>query len=187
MKTAELIRRRKTRVGTVRGPSLFELTLDLGRSSGVKHFLVGSTPETLKRLTDEVNHRYPGVLIAGTYSPPFCELSDNYILGIVEAMDEELPDIIWVGLGTPKQDLVAVSLSQSISSTVIGVGAAFDFVAGTVREAPRWLQNTGFEWVFRLICEPRRLWRRYLFGNLGFILAVVGGLFWGSTRLKVDS
>jgi N-acetylglucosaminyldiphosphoundecaprenol N-acetyl-beta-D-mannosaminyltransferase len=121
------------RTGRVRGPSFFVEVLDRGRASGLRHFMLGATDETLAKLVDEAESRYPGVHVVDTYAPPFGPIE--------ETIDE----------------------------------AAFDFVAGSVKEAPKWVQNSGFEWAYRLCSEPRRLWRRYLFGNARFILAVMRG------------
>jgi N-acetylglucosaminyldiphosphoundecaprenol N-acetyl-beta-D-mannosaminyltransferase len=137
----------------VRGPDLFENVLDFGRADGVKHFLLGSTPGVLNRLEVSLASRYEGLKIVG---------KDKRI----EASDAE---IVWVGLGTPKQDLEVKRLAESMPVVAIAVGAAFDFSAGTVAAAPKWVQRTGLEWLHRLIKEPRRLWRRYFFGNARFV------------------
>ncbi|MBD1538840.1 WecB/TagA/CpsF family glycosyltransferase [Arthrobacter sp. S13_S34] len=159
----------------VRGPALFEKVIDLGRQHGVRHFLLGSTPETLDLLEAALKHRYPGVKVVGKYSPPFRSLSARDI----EYQDTQIlnadADIVWVGLGTPKQDLEARRLARDKGLYAIAVGAAFDFSAGTKKEAPRWVGNLGLEWLFRFASEPRRLWRRYLIGNLVFIRAVAKG------------
>lgn len=157
----------------VRGPSLFALTMEYGAAYGTRHFLLGSTPETLPLLSAELNRRYPGVIISGVFSPPFAAPDDAYVNTCAAAVRDSETDLVWVGLGTPKQDIVGTALASSLGLTTINVGAAFDFVAGTVREAPRWVQNSGFEWLYRLFSEPRRLWRRYLFGNLRFVRSVL--------------
>ena len=170
------ISRKDSRPRSVRGPSYFELALDLGRRVSTRHFLVGSTPETLEILVGEIERRYPGALIVGSYSPPFADVSDEYISDIVNVVGSSAPHMIWLGLGTPKQDFVSAALAQQVAVPVIGVGAAFDFVAGTVKEAPRFLHNSGFEWMFRFMTEPRRLWRRYILGNLKFLYVVATGM-----------
>lgn len=170
------ISRKASKPRSVRGPSFFELALDLGRKDSTRHFFVGSTPDTLELLVGEIERRYPGALVVGSYSPPFADVSDEYIADIANVIGSTAPHMIWLGLGTPKQDFVSAALAQRVSVPVIGVGAAFDFVAGTVREAPRFLHNSGFEWVFRLVTEPRRLWRRYVLGNLKFLYVVASGM-----------
>jgi len=153
----------------VRGPGLFNAVMDVGREYGLSHFLLGTTDDTLTLLQIELEARYPGVQIAGTYSPPFRPLTDAERCTQDERIRTSEADITWVGLGTPKQDFEAQRLARSLPGVVVAVGAAFDFVAGTKREAPAWMRNAGLEWVFRLASEPRRLWRRYLVGNTIFV------------------
>ncbi|MET3143553.1 UNVERIFIED_ORG: N-acetylglucosaminyldiphosphoundecaprenol N-acetyl-beta-D-mannosaminyltransferase [Arthrobacter sp. UYEF2] len=157
----------------VRGPSLFERVLDEGREQGVRHLLLGSTPETLALLEASLVSRYPGLHIVGSISPPFRNLSaDDY-----ETQDDEIascrPHIVWVGLGTPKQDFEAQRLARQGDFLAIAVGAAFDFSAGTKKEAPPWMAHIGVEWIYRFGSEPKRLWRRYLVGNFVFLYSAV--------------
>ena len=101
--------------------------------------------------------------VVGTYSPPFRPLTEAEDEGVVEMINMAEPDIVWVGLSTPKQEKwMAAHIDRLNAPVLIGVGAAFDFHAGLVKRAPRWIQHSGFEWLFRLMSEPRRLWRRYL-------------------------
>lgn len=157
----------------VRGPDLFEKVMDVGREYGLRHYLLGTTTETLRMLIIELERRYPGVLIVGSQSPPFRELTD----GEQAQQDNEIrlsgAQITWVGLGTPKQDIEAQRISRALPGVAVAVGAAFDFVAGVRPEAPRWMSSIGLEWAFRLASEPRRLWRRYLIGNFVFVWAVL--------------
>ena len=159
--------------GQVRGPSFFAECLDRGRQSGVRHFFLGGTQGLLESLVAEGSRRYPGIIVCGTYSPPFRELTaaENAVQN--QLILAAVPDVVWVGLGTPKQDFEAQRLSEELGVTTAGVGAAFDFVAGSKREAPRWVRQMSMEWCFRLLTEPRRLWRRYLFGNTRFIAMVL--------------
>ena len=111
-----------------------------------------------------------GIQFAGTHSPPFHELSEAEDREIVSEINAAQPDIVWVGLGTPKQERwMADHLERLNASVLIGVGAAFDFLSGTKAQAPRWLQQNGLEWAFRLATEPRRLWKRYLIYNPWFL------------------
>ncbi|MDT5181799.1 MAG: N-acetylglucosaminyldiphosphoundecaprenol N-acetyl-beta-D-mannosaminyltransferase, partial [Mycobacterium sp.] len=167
--------RHPQKVGRVRGPSFFVGVLDHGRSSGLRHFMLGATDDTLTKLVDETTTRYPGVNIVDAYAPPFGPVEETVNDECIERIARAKPDIVWIGLGTPKQDFAAAALAERLPGVFVGVGAAFDFVAGSVREAPKWVQNSGFEWAYRLMSEPRRLWRRYLFGNARFILAVLRG------------
>lgn len=168
--TMRVLRRGQFRHGgRVRGPSLFAECLDAGREHGLRHFLLGTTDETLASLRTRVETRYPDVQVSGTYSPPFRPLDEEFVEDCRRRVAESDSDIVWVALGVPKQDLLALELSRRLDLTCVGVGAAFDMLAGRVREAPRWMQRLGVEWVFRLATEPRRLWRRYLLGNLTFL------------------
>ena len=163
------------KAGRVRGPSFFVQVLDQGRSSDLRHFMLGATDETLTKLVDETTSRYPGVHIVDAYAPPFGPVDQAVDEECIERIAKANPDIVWIGMGTPKQDFAAAALAERLPGVFIGVGAAFDFVAGSVREAPKWVQNSGFEWAYRLMSEPKRLWRRYLFGNARFMLAVLRG------------
>jgi N-acetylglucosaminyldiphosphoundecaprenol N-acetyl-beta-D-mannosaminyltransferase len=162
----------KSRLRQVRGPSFFEQVMEAGRAHGLRHYLLGSTPETLGKLKQELGDRFPGVQIVGLESPPFRPMDAVEIREQDARIIEKAPSIVWVGLGTPKQDYEAKRVSASCDCIAIAVGAAFDFVAGTKREAPRWMTNIGVEWIFRFASEPRRLWRRYLIGNLIFLRAM---------------
>lgn len=169
--------------GPVRGPSFFELMLDRGREQKVRHFLLGATPETLVLLQESIATKFPGAIIAGVFAPPFGTLDDSFYRGSEEAIANCQPDIVWVALGAPKQDFASAELTRRLEVSTAGVGAAFDFLAGTVTEAPEWIRNTGFEWVHRLASEPRRLWKRYLFGNARFIFRSEISL-WNQKRIS---
>jgi N-acetylglucosaminyldiphosphoundecaprenol N-acetyl-beta-D-mannosaminyltransferase len=161
------------RIQQVRGPQLFLDVLDVGRSSGMRHFFLGSTDDVLQRMCACLTERFAGLEIVGTYSPPFRQLTAEEFAYQDALIRQSAADIVWVGLGTPKQDIEAASLAQSTARPAVAVGAAFDFAAGTLRVAPTWMQRVGLEWLFRLASEPRRLWQRYLFGNARFVWAVL--------------
>jgi N-acetylglucosaminyldiphosphoundecaprenol N-acetyl-beta-D-mannosaminyltransferase len=167
------LERNGQRFGQVRGPSFFVRCLDEGRAQGVRHFLVGGSPELLESLKDVVGRRFPGTQIVGMISPPFRTLTDAERAEQDSEIQASDADVVWVGLGTPKQDFEAQRICDTLGVTSAAVGAAFDFVAGTKPEAPEWMRKLGPEWVFRLMSEPRRLWRRYLFGNTRFLLIVL--------------
>lgn len=158
--------------GRVRGPSLFRRVLEKSRDTGLRHMFVGATEETLTRLIAAIDKEYPGVEVGGVYAPPFASVSDAFIEDIAQVAQYHDCDLVWIGLGTPKQDIVAALLAERVNAPCVGVGAAFDFVAGTVPEAPEFYQRFGLEWIYRFASEPRRLWRRYTIGNLHFLLAV---------------
>ena len=156
-----------------RGPDLMRQALIQGRARGRRHFLYGSTPEVLELLQKQIEQFAPGAVIAGAESPPFGDQSEEAFMAAADRMRAVDADVVWVGLGTPRQDWAAAALGRHLDAVIVPVGAAFDFLAGTKREAPAWLRETGFEWVFRLLTEPRRLWRRYLLGNAGFLWGIL--------------
>lgn len=159
----------------VGGPDLMLAVLDRGRARGLRHVLVGSTDPTLQRLEERIRSQLRGVEIVGTLAPPFgdeSEWSDDAIAS-VRAWQ---PDIIWLALGAPKQEMWMRRYAAAVSpALVIGVGAAFDFHAETKKRAPRWMRNVGLEWAHRLGSEPTRLGGRYLKTNTAFLLRVAGG------------
>ena len=163
------LRRSGTQLTQTRGPQLFLDVFARGQSIGLRHYLLGSTPETLERLELRLREKYPRADIVGLYSPPFSPPTREELENRNELLRSAKPDVVWVGLGTPKQDMEAARIARELGLVAVAVGAAFDFAAGTVRPAPRWMSAIGLEWLFRLLSEPRRLWRRYLFGNVEFL------------------
>lgn len=147
----------------VYGPTLM---LDLCRDaaeSGARVFLYGSREETLSLLINRLKKRLPGLHIAGSYSPPFRPLTDKEETHVQQLIRDADPDLLFVGISTPKQEKWMYAHQQAFPGvTMIGVGAAFDFHAGRIRQAPAWMQRNGLEWLFRLSTEPARLGRRYL-------------------------
>ena len=140
-----------------------------------KLFFLGSTKETLDKMCSNLAKSFPGLQIVGVYSPPFKDCfseADNSIM--IDKVNEAKPDILWVGMTAPKQEKwIYHNLDKLNVQVAIGIGAVFDFVAGKVKRAPKWMQKIGLEWLFRLTQEPRRLWRRYLVGNTIFIWLVL--------------
>lgn len=156
--------------GRVYGPDLMLALFDRGRSTGLRHYLFGGTPEILEKLEANMQARFPGANIVGRIAPPFRQATQEEEAGFAAEINGAQPDIIWVGLGTPKQELWMQRVrGQLNASMLIGVGAAFDFHAGVKRQAPRFIQRSGFEWLFRLACEPRRLGMRYAVSIPSFI------------------
>lgn len=154
----------------VYGPDLMLELCARSGSEGWRHFLYGGTDQSLERLRARLTARFPGLCIVGSDAPPFRPLTDLEDTAAVERINAAVPDILWVGLGGGKQDLwIAEHRGRIAAPVMIGVGAAFDFLAGSKRQAPRWMQHNGLEWLFRLAMEPRRLWRRYLLGNALFL------------------
>jgi len=155
------------RAPVVRGPELFVRALSQ-QAPPLKHYLLGGTDESLRRLLLRFSATADFV---GHHAPPFVtRVEEIGILAERVRITEADPDIVWLGLGSPKQDYLAHALAaEGLRQTFVCVGAAFDFASGSVKEAPAWLRGSGFEWMHRLLQDPRRLWRRYLWGNLRFI------------------
>lgn len=138
---------------------------------GWKHYLYGSTPETLVALQGKLAEIAPNAEIVGLYSPPFREMSQEETTSAMADIRDSGADVVWVGLGMPKQELWMHAIRPELPGiALLGVGAGFDFLAGTKRQAPPWMQKAGLEWLFRLIQEPRRLWRRYVWNNPAYAL-----------------
>jgi len=155
----------------VYGPDLMLSLFEAGEHRGWRHFLYGATDKTLERLRARLLEKFPDARIAGAYAPPFRELGAREETEVAERINRSGADIVWVGLGSPKQELWMAHMRGWLdASMLIGVGAAFDFHAGLKRQAPRVIQRSGLEWAFRLLCEPRRLWRRYALVVPGFLL-----------------
>jgi N-acetylglucosaminyldiphosphoundecaprenol N-acetyl-beta-D-mannosaminyltransferase len=150
-------------VERVYGPDLMLALCARSQASAYRHFFYGASPAVLDALTTRLQRRYPGLIIAGTYAPPFGLVDRVEDELIVERIKQASPDIVWVGLSTPKQERwMAEHVDRIGAPALIGVGAAFDFHSGFKRQAPRWMQRNGLEWLFRLLSEPRRLGPRYL-------------------------
>lgn len=160
----------------VRGPSFFRATLAMSQSfPQVSHFFLGGTEASLQSMADVLGETYPQANIAGFYAPRFGPVTDELIAESLGRIVKSRANIVWIGLGTPKQDVLAARLARRIGVPCVGVGAAFDYLGGGLREAPSWMRNSGTEWLFRLLVEPRRLWKRYLIGNFYFLIAVLRG------------
>lgn len=165
------------------GTDATRLAAAWGVDRSLRHYLYGGTLETLELLRRRLEEVYPGILIVGAESPPFRPLSDEEIATSARRMQEVGTQALWIGLGAPKQDLMAYRFRKLHAAPVIlCVGAAFDFVAGTMKRAPSWMRRSGLEWVHRLASEPRRLWRRYLLGNPRFVIGILHDRFRGTSR-----
>jgi N-acetylglucosaminyldiphosphoundecaprenol N-acetyl-beta-D-mannosaminyltransferase len=161
-------------VGRTYGPDLMLKACDEGRAYGFRHFFYGGTQAVCDKLVNSLEARFPGISVAGRIAPPFMVKAGVAAKDVVDAINAARPDILWVGLGSPKQDFwMALNREGLEVPVMVGVGAAFDFLAGSKPKAPRWMQVLCLEWLFRLICEPRRLWKRYLVGNFLFIYWVI--------------
>lgn len=171
------------------GPGLMHEFLKITEDKDYSHFFYGATEDTLAKLIKNIKTLYPKTKIAGFYAPPFKPLTEKEDKRVIEMINNIAPDVLWVGLGCPKQELWMYDHSKKLNTPVmVGVGAAFDFLAGVKPQAPRWVGDNGFEWLFRLITEPKRLWCRYLVNYPLFVHYVLIDLISKSySRLKAGS
>lgn len=155
-------------IGQVAGPDFMPYLIKTGGNT--RHFFYGSTPATLEKLQANLARQFPEAKLVGGYSPPFRTLSETESLEIVDIIKQACPDVVWVGLGAPRQEYwMAEHWQQLKPAVLLGVGAAFDFHAGQIARAPEWMKAWSVEWIHRLCQEPRRLWKRYLVTNSLFI------------------
>jgi N-acetylglucosaminyldiphosphoundecaprenol N-acetyl-beta-D-mannosaminyltransferase len=161
-------------VSRVYGPDLMRRLTEISAAKGYRQFYYGGGPGLAEKLARVLRESHPTLPIAGTMTPPFRSLTIEENEADIARINAAKPDIIWVGLSTPKQEYwMASHLYRLDAPVLVGVGAAFDFLAGTKRQAPHWMQRGGLEWLYRLGCEPRRLWRRYVrIVPMFFILAL---------------
>ena len=157
-------------VGRVYGPDLMLALSEVAAQQGQAQFYLGGEPGVADALAQNLQRRFPGLPVAGTYSPPFRASTPAEEDALIQLINASGAAVVWVGLGSPKQDLwMARYRSRLHAPLLIGVGAAFDFLTGRQRQAPRWMQRPGLEWLFRLASQPGRLWRRYLIYNPKFL------------------
>ena len=155
------------------GPDLLNEILKISADKKYRHYFYGSTKETLEKLQSEIKEKYGDVYIVGKYSPPFRALTQEEDLQIVDNINKANPDFVWVGLGAPKQENWMYEHKNKVNSLMIGVGAAFDYLAGNIKRAPMWMQKLNLEWLYRLMQDPVRLFSRYLYTNTKFIINAV--------------
>jgi N-acetylglucosaminyldiphosphoundecaprenol N-acetyl-beta-D-mannosaminyltransferase len=173
-------------VERVYGPDLMLAVCDAGRATGLRHYFYGGGPGVAAELAQKMTERFPGLIVAGIFTPPFRELNANEFAAMKANVADTRPDIIWVGLSTPKQERFMAAHAKSLATgLLVGVGAAFDFHTGRVRQAPRWIQRSGCEWLFRCCMEPRRLVPRYLKTNPRFLFHIAAQLT-GLKKYPID-
>jgi len=167
----------------VYGPELMARACERAAASGQRHYLYGGRDEgALHMLTLKLRRRFPGLRIVGGHAPPFRPLSEEELNAIAADINRCRPDVVWVGIGVPKQEKWMAAMRSRLDAPVlVGVGAAFDFHAGLVPQAPAWMQKRGLEWLFRLIQEPGRLWKRYAKHNPRFVAGFA--VQWATMRL----
>lgn len=153
----------------VTGPDLMEEIFNISEENGYSHYFYGSTQETLDILEEKLKEKYPNMKIAGMYSPPFRTLTEEEDKKIVADINKTNPDFIWVGLGAPKQEIWMSKQKNRVNGLMLGVGAGFDYHAENISRAPKWMQNLSLEWIYRLMQDPKRLYKRYFYTNSKFI------------------
>lgn len=158
-----------TQMERTTGPDYLKEMLKISEKEGYRHFFYGSTEETLEKLREHLSEKYPNLQVAGMYSPPFRALSNEEDQKIIEMINESHADFVWVGLGAPKQEYWMADHQDKIRGFMVGVGAAFDYLAGNIARAPMWMQKANLEWLYRLLQEPKRLFKRYFYTNAKFI------------------
>ncbi len=156
------------------GPDIMLKLMDRSRKTGWKHFFYGGQPGIAQELKGKMEEKYPGVKIVGTFCPPFRELQQDEKDDFKKQIYLSQPDIVWVGLSTPKQELWMAEFIEILNvPLMMGVGAAFDYNSGHLRRAPAWMQVCCLEWLYRLCLEPKRLWKRYLMNNPRFLAYIL--------------
>ena len=157
----------------VYGPELMARYCERAALTGARMYLYGGRDQgSLVQLALNLRRRFPGLKIVGGYSPPYRQLTDEEETAVAEEINATRADVVWVGIGVPKQEKWMAAMRHRIEAPVlIGVGAAFDFHAGLIPQAPNWMQSLGLEWAYRLAHEPRRLWRRYTRYNPRFVVS----------------
>jgi N-acetylglucosaminyldiphosphoundecaprenol N-acetyl-beta-D-mannosaminyltransferase len=157
----------------ITGHNLMEEIFKISVEKGYRHYFYGSTENTNEKLFSKLLQNYPGLQISGIYSPPFRNLSEEEDVDIIGMINDANPDFIWVGLGAPKQEKWMAAHQGKVKGLMFGVGAGFDYMAENISRAPEWMQRNNLEWVYRLIQDPRRLFKRYLITNCKFIWKIV--------------
>ena len=165
----KLRKKGKVMARRIAGPDFMEALLKATADGKVRHFFYGSTEDTLDKLTANIREKHPDMNIVGRYSPPYRSLTADEDREIIRTINETKPDIVWIGLGAPKQEMFMYHHKDKISGLMVGVGAGFDYQAGTVKRAPLWMQRMSLEWFHRLITDPKRLAKRYLVTNTKYI------------------
>ncbi len=159
----------------VAGPDFMNHMFSVTRDGSISHYFYGSTEETLAALKEKLQKKYPGINIKGMYSPPFRQSTPEEDEEDIRRINDSGADIVWIGLGAPKQEKWMYAHKNRINAVMMGVGAGFDFHAGTIQRAPSWLQKLGLEWLYRLFTDPKRLFKRYLVTNIKFFIYLMMG------------
>lgn len=157
-------------VRRVYGPDLLLAVSEVSAQQGYRHYFYGGAEGVAEQLATQLTERYPGLQVVGVECPPFRPLNEAEDQAAVDRINAARPDVVWVGLGAPKQERwMAAHFGRLTAPVIVSVGAAFDFHAGVKKQAPHWMQRSGLEWLHRLASEPRRLWKRYFINNPWFV------------------
>ena len=163
------------KMSRVTGPNLMGEIFNISAENGYIHYFYGSTEETLEKLYSKLEERYPGLQIAGMYSPPFRPITEEEDEVIVKMINDTNPNFVWVGLGAPKQEKWMAMHQGEIQGLMVGVGAGFDYYADNIKRAPEWMQRINLEWLYRLMQDPKRLFSRYVKTNTKFLWLMAFG------------
>jgi N-acetylglucosaminyldiphosphoundecaprenol N-acetyl-beta-D-mannosaminyltransferase len=175
-------------ISRVPGPDLMPAVCKRGLAHGWKHYFFGGAPGVAESVATELTKKFPGIIISGVQSPPFRKLTKEEDELVCATIREAQPDFVWVGLGTPKQEIWMDEHRDKCGGAILlGVGAAFDIAAGTTQRAPKWMQEYGIEWIFRLLNDPKRLWRRYLVLAPIFVCSATIEILRGKVKLSAAS
>ena len=162
-------RRGYTQIARTDGPGYMLKVLERSAEKGYRHYFYGSTQETLDKMRQVLEKDYPGVQIAGMYSPPFRPLTEEEDRAVVQMINEANVDFVWIGLGAPKQERFMAAHQGQLHGLMVGIGAGFDYLAGNIKRAPQWMQDHSLEWFYRMLQDPKRLFWRYVRTNVIFI------------------
>ena len=162
-------RRGYTQISRTDGPGYMLEVLKRSADKGYRHFFYGSTQETLDKMRQVLEKDYPGVQIAGMYSPPFRPLTEEEDRDVIKMINEANADFVWIGLGAPKQERFMAAHQGQLHGLMVGIGAGFDYLAGNIKRAPQWMQDHSLEWFYRMLQDPKRLFWRYVRTNVIFI------------------
>jgi glycosyltransferase, WecB/TagA/CpsF family len=173
---SSLGRKRGYRMQRTTGPSLMGEIFAVSAAMKYRHYFYGGSEETIRILREKLEKNYPGIQIAGMYSPPFRPLTEEEDAEAIARINDTEADFVWVGLGAPKQEKWMAEHQGKVKGLMIGVGAGFDYFAGNIKRAPQWMQKANLEWLYRLLQDPKRLFKRYFVTNIEFIWnAVIRG------------
>ena len=159
----------------VAGPDFMAHMFSDTTDGRITHYFYGSTEENLKLLEENLTRKYPGIVIKGLYSPPFRDISPEEDQEDIDRINSSGADLVWIGLGAPKQEIWMKAHKDKINAVMLGVGAGFDFHAGSIERAPIWMQKIGLEWLYRLFKDPKRLFKRYIVTNVKFVWYILFG------------